>query len=125
MTAEQQSRLFREFSQADVSTTRQFGGTGLGLAISQRFSRMMGGDIEVESEPGVGSTFTLRMPARVVAPAAEPEVATAEAAPAEPGHANTVVVIDDDPQALDLLSRLLTREGFHVVTASSGAEGLR
>jgi GAF domain-containing protein len=62
MTPEQMGRLFQEFSQADASTTRKYGGTGLGLVISKRFCQMMGGDITVESEPGRGSTFTIRLP---------------------------------------------------------------
>jgi signal transduction histidine kinase len=65
MSEEQMSRLFQEFSQADASTARRYGGTGLGLALSRRLCRMMGGDVAVASEPGRGSTFTVRLPAEV------------------------------------------------------------
>jgi len=62
MTAEQQAKLFEEFTQADTSTAQRFGGTGLGLALSRKLARMMGGDVTVTSEPGKGSVFTVRLP---------------------------------------------------------------
>jgi signal transduction histidine kinase len=62
MTAEQQSKLFEEFSQADSLTARRYGGTGLGLAITRKLARMMDGDVTVTSEPGKGSVFTVRLP---------------------------------------------------------------
>jgi signal transduction histidine kinase len=63
MTAEQQAKLFEEFTQADRTTAQRFGGTGLGLAITRKLARMMGGDVTVASEPGKGSVFTVRLPA--------------------------------------------------------------
>jgi signal transduction histidine kinase/DNA-binding response OmpR family regulator len=128
MTPEQMARLFQEFTQADASTTRKYGGTGLGLALSRRLCRMMGGDITVTSEPGAGSTFTVRLPASVqdprAAPAAAAPVVAGDEAPAGPGVA-TVLVIDDEPSVRDLMQRFLAKAGFRVATAASGEEGLR
>ncbi len=131
MTPEQVKRLFQEFSQADASTTRRYGGTGLGLAISRKLARLMGGDIEVESAAGVGTTFTVRLPTGPAQPAAaippgEPaQRRPAAAARAGTGDAATVLVIDDEQTVRDLMRRFLAREGFDVVTASDGEEGLR
>ena len=118
--------VFEEFSQADESTTRDYGGTGLGLPISRRFCQMMGGDITVESTVGGGSTFTIRLPAQVVDAAAMAEAAaTSPSATAPgPGAERVVLVIDDDPNALDLLGRTLQGAGVRVVTASDGQEAL-
>jgi signal transduction histidine kinase/CheY-like chemotaxis protein len=130
MTPEQTARLFQEFMQADASTTRKYGGTGLGLAISRQFCRMMGGDISVESVPGSGSTFTIRLPALVEQgpeqsrrPAPSKPAATKPAAPRAGGTAD-VLVVDDDPTVRELMQRFLEREGFSVITAASGLEGL-
>jgi signal transduction histidine kinase len=71
MTPEQMEKLFQPFSQAEASMTRKYGGTGLGLEITKRFCKMLGGDITAKSELGVGSTFTIRLPAKVVHPKTE------------------------------------------------------
>jgi len=130
---EKQDHVFEEFSQADEATALEYGGTGLGLPISRRFCRMMGGDITLDSRAGEGSTFTLRLPLRVTLDAAEAPAeieakaaeAVAPALPAEPAASRTVLVIDDDPNALDLLGRTLQGAGVRVVTASDGREALR
>jgi signal transduction histidine kinase/CheY-like chemotaxis protein len=125
MTSEQMKKLFQDFSQADVATTRRYGGTGLGLALSRRLVRLMGGDIVAASEPGQGSTFTIRLPASV-ADGNAGTVSAPEARPdATPAVAGTVLVIDDEPSVRDLMQRFLSKEGFRVVTASGGEEGLR
>ncbi|WP_296492498.1 GAF domain-containing protein [Rhodoferax sp.] len=127
LTAEQMGKLFQDFVQADASTTRKYGGTGLGLAISRRFCQMMGGDITVTSEPGRGSTFTIRLPAMMgVQPPPEPVQRSmpARQSAAAVGPA-TILVVDDDPTVRELMERHLTREGFAVVTARGGQEGLR
>jgi adenylate cyclase len=126
MTPEQLSKLFAEFTQADSSTTRKYGGTGLGLAISKRLVEMLGGTIAVESASGKGSTFKVWLPAEPSAGTPGPPRAVPEApAAAGAGVGRTVLVIDDDADARDLLRRFLAREGFDTITAADGAEGLR
>ncbi len=124
--------VFEEFSQADASTTREYGGTGLGLPISRRFCQMLGGDLTVASHAGEGSAFTIRVPVRLEDADAEApeEVApvTSEAeveALASAGAGRTVLVIDDEPEARDIVERFLRKDGFEVATAATGEEGLR
>jgi PAS domain S-box-containing protein len=128
MSPEQVAKLFQDFSQADSSTTRKYGGTGLGLAISRRLCRLMGGDVTVESAPGAGSTFTARLPRHGAAADASPGAAAHPGAPAptdaERGRGGKVLVIDDEQTVRDLMRRFLAREGFDVVTAKDGREGL-
>ncbi len=118
--------VFEEFSQADDSTTRDYGGTGLGLPISRRFCQMMGGDITVTSKIGKGTTFTIELPTQVDVL----EGATAADRPEQPEAKEVlpgvrlILVVDDDPDSRELVQRTLESEGFSVVTAASGEEGL-
>ncbi len=129
MTDDQLGRLFEAFSQAESSIAKRYGGTGLGLAISRQFCRMMGGDIYVDSEPGVGSTFTIRLPAEISATVATADTRQSDGearSDLEPEDAlGTVLAIDDDSEARSLLRRVLTKERFLVVEAADGAEGIR
>ena len=123
LTPNQVDRLFQRFTQADETTTRKFGGTGLGLALTRAFARLLGGDIAVESAWGEGTSFTLRLPARM--PEREAlEGDDASPAGAGPEHRQIVLVIDDDPAHRDLMTRFLERQGFAVVTAANGPSGL-
>ncbi|HMA37512.1 MAG TPA: response regulator, partial [Chloroflexia bacterium] len=127
MSPEQQAQLFEDFQQADASTTRQYGGTGLGLALSRRLSRLLGGDITVTSRPGQGSTFTIRLPARPGV-AATPGAGRGESRPGDgyPGRApGGVLIIDDDPEARELLARYLAAGGLAVLEAPDGEAGLQ
>jgi signal transduction histidine kinase/DNA-binding response OmpR family regulator len=131
MSEEETGRIFEAFGQADGSTTRQFGGTGLGLTITKRFCEMMGGSVEVESEKGAGSTFTIELPARTLTPEIEPALAKQVQSPGEesvisgPQGASLVLVVDDDPAARDLMTRTLTKQGYRVAGASTGEQALR
>ncbi|MEG4455718.1 response regulator [Microcoleus sp. N9_A1] len=124
MTQEQLQRVFQPFTQADASTTREYGGTGLGLAISQRFCQMMGGSIEVSSSLGAGTTFTVLLPRAIKQPEIPNKVHDSTSPPDAPA-VGTVLVVDDDPISRDLIQRTLSRQGLHIEVADSGEQALR
>ncbi len=137
ITPEQLGRLFKAFSQADSSTASKFGGTGLGLVISKQFAEMIGGDITVTSESGIGSTFITRLPARVkghpsgilrnageTAPP-PPQLSAAAGTAATAKTLRRLLIIDDDESVHKDLAPLLEREGFKVISALNGRDGLR
>jgi signal transduction histidine kinase/DNA-binding response OmpR family regulator len=128
MTPEQVARLFTAFTQADASTASRYGGTGLGLAISKQFAQIMKGDITVESTPGVGTTFTLSLPANIQL---KPSVIinhTGQSLTKSPfAHQlspRKILLIDDDQEVRKILSELLGLSGYATIEAASGQSGL-
>ncbi len=137
MSEEQLGRIFQEFTQADVSTTRRYGGTGLGLTICRRLAELMGGSVTVQSTLGEGSVFTVHLPTTVAPAASLPRVVAAPrqavAAPVAdtavvdaPGASlGMVLVVDDDAHARELITRILTRAGYGVETAIAADEAMQ
>jgi signal transduction histidine kinase len=133
MTAEQVDKVFEPFVQADDSIARSHGGTGLGLSISRRLCETMGGSLSATSSAGRGSAFTASF-VRVYEKRSDPpfprkpdafEGVDIEPRDLAPARNRTVLVVDDDDAARELLCRHLARDGFRVVSASSGEAGLR
>ena len=134
MSQEQIGKLFEAFTQADSSTTRQYGGTGLGLSITRHLCRMLGGDVTVKSEEGVGTCFTATV--LTEKPDGEQETDLKQETPQisleiQPDThesrltTNTsVLVIDDDPTIRELMERHLNRAGYRVILADGGKSGI-
>jgi PAS domain S-box-containing protein len=119
IAVENQARIFSAFTQAEASTTRRFGGTGLGVAISQRLVALMGGELQVDSEPGRGSRFHFSITLPVV-----PELADSPPAARSDTTALYALVIDDHPVARDVLALMCRSLGWQVDLADSGEQAL-
>ena len=119
MTAEQLSRVFTPFAQADASTTRRFGGTGLGTTIARQLVELMHGRLQVSSIPNQGTCFTVCLPLPPGQPvAATPMLASVALPPLR------ILAVDDVPENLELLQLVLARDGHQVTLASGGQAAL-
>ena len=119
----QQKRIFDGFTQAEASTTRQYGGTGLGLVISKRIIELMGGELQLQSTPGQGSCFWFDVEF-AVASIADVDVDVDVARSIAIGPDTTVLIVDDNESALEILQKTVEQLGAHVLVARSGEEAL-
>ncbi|MEM6259483.1 MAG: ATP-binding protein [Planctomycetota bacterium] len=129
MTPEQITKLFKPFSQADASTTRRFGGTGLGLTITSQIARILGGGVDVASEPGRGSTFTMTIQTGDLhgvamidtIPPSAPATPNDAGLPRLTGH---VLVVEDGLDNQRLIKHVLTKAGAEVTICENGLDGM-
>ncbi len=125
MNEEQIGRLFQAFTQADASTTRNYGGTGLGLTITKHFCVMLGGDIGVTSVPGQGSTFVITLPDGGKAMPTTEQTVISPASTSAGASGRTVLIVDDDPAVHDVLRATIAKEGYRLLHAYDGEQALR
>jgi signal transduction histidine kinase/CheY-like chemotaxis protein len=127
ITEEDKKKLFSSFTQLDGSTTKQYAGSGLGLVISRRLARMMGGEIYLESERGLGSTFRCRLPLVTVPPHEDTETGRREAKQQAEGEMEslTVLLAEDNKINQVFLTRILEKQGHMVTLAENGEEAVR
>jgi signal transduction histidine kinase/CheY-like chemotaxis protein len=125
MSSDQLEHIFDAFKQADSSTTKRYGGTGLGLAISREYCELLGGTIQVESEAGVGTTFTVELPVGEQ-PAGSDDTAAPVIQEVDEKHdeRQQVLVIDDDANTREITRRMLEHQGYQVLEAAGGDAGL-
>jgi signal transduction histidine kinase/streptogramin lyase/ActR/RegA family two-component response regulator len=125
MTKEQQLKLFQRFVQADgIETTKQFGGSGLGLAISREFSILMGGDIQVSSEPNCGATFSLNIPLEITKELGDDQSSAFANLRKGPIKINSILLVEDDETIQTVVSQLLQADGHIVTIAKNALEAL-
>ncbi|WP_249222668.1 response regulator [Noviherbaspirillum sp. L7-7A] len=136
IAADKLQLIFEAFQQADGSTARKYGGTGLGLSISRELARLLDGEIQVRSEVGAGSTFTLYLPQRLMhGPAlliqtdeASPSVAVPDTLPAETilmDARPSLLIVEDDATQRDAICALMSQPGVRVVAVESGSQALQ
>jgi signal transduction histidine kinase len=121
ITEEQQKKLFQPFTQAEASTTRRFGGTGLGLTITRQFAEMLGGSVNIVSEFGYGSTFSLRLPIQVKEPVTTDETVEEITTITD----SILLIIDNDKAQRDLLKDQLKQFGYSIALANNDEESIK